>query len=217
MQTSDWLARWEEGRIGFHQEEPNPWLVEHAPLLWPRPSRILVPLCGKSRDLEWLAQRGQRVVGVELAERALRAFFAESGRTCDVREEAAGLCFRDGPLELWCADFFDPRLELGEPFDGIYDRAAWIALAPEQRTAYAARLSQSLRPGGTLLLVTIEYDQAEMEGPPFSIPEAEVRRALEPGFALELLARREAIEENPRLRERGLKRVAEVGWRARRS
>ena len=66
-------------------------------------------------------------------------------------------------------------------FDAVYDRASMIAVHPSLRGKYASQMGDVLRPGGTMLLVTIDRretssDEAKRDGPPFSINEAEVRK-----------------------------------------
>ena len=75
MEPDFWKARWAEDRIGWHQADGNVNLREY----W-RGScrRVLVPLCGKSPDLLWLADRGHDVVGIEISEIAVAAFFDEN-------------------------------------------------------------------------------------------------------------------------------------------
>jgi hypothetical protein len=68
------------GQIGFHEGAPNAFLQEHVAKLGAS-RQVLVPLCGKSEDLAFLAARGHAVVGVELVEDAVRAFFSEHGLT----------------------------------------------------------------------------------------------------------------------------------------
>ncbi|MFN7131169.1 MAG: hypothetical protein ACK4N5_03750, partial [Myxococcales bacterium] len=172
MDPSFWQNRWREGRIGFHLPHPNPQLVAHAGQL-PPSSRVLVPLCGKSVDLGWLAARGHPVVGVELVESAAQAFFAEAGLTPERQEDGPFVRYRAGGVEIFTGDFFatDPR-RLGT-FDAAFDRAALIALPGELRIRYAAHLRTLLAPGAVMLLVTIEADAPG--GPPFAVPEVEVR------------------------------------------
>ena len=57
----------------------------------------------------------------------------------------------------------------------FYDRAALIALPPEMRERYAGHLQAVLPTRSLGLLVTIDYPQAEMAGPPFAVPDEEVR------------------------------------------
>ncbi|MES1179425.1 MAG: hypothetical protein ABUL62_34230 [Myxococcales bacterium] len=86
MTADYWLERWREGRTGFHLADVNPRLTEHS-AVFSEATRVLVPLCGKSADLEWLVTHGYEVVGVELVELAAQAFFAERGFTPQRRED----------------------------------------------------------------------------------------------------------------------------------
>jgi len=206
--SEDWLSRWEEGRIGWHEDEGNAALRK----FWPeveRGNRVLVPLCGKSEDLLWLAERGLQVTGVELSHIAIQAFIGRSGldfSTCDDGGLPAYCC--DEPaITLVCGDYFDYR---GGPFDALYDRASLVALPPQIRPAYAKHTHSLLRPGAAQLLVTLEYDQSRVGGPPFSVPADEVR-AYWP--RLERIAERNDIEDcPPKFRNAGLQFVNEVAW-----
>ena len=69
-------------------------------------------------------------------------------------------------------------------FDAVYDRASIVAIAPSLRPEYVALMGELLRPGGSVLLVTLDRrrartDAARGDGPPFSVSEAEVRRLYE--------------------------------------
>lgn len=49
-----WKDRWNRGATGWHQSDINFALENHASKLLPKPKcRVLVPLCGKTVDLEW--------------------------------------------------------------------------------------------------------------------------------------------------------------------
>src|SRR5690606_35246298 len=64
MDPEFWLGRWQEGRTNFHQDQVMPLLRRHwADLQIPTGSQVLVPLCGKSLDMAWLAAQGYRVLG----------------------------------------------------------------------------------------------------------------------------------------------------------
>jgi thiopurine S-methyltransferase len=76
MDAAFWQARWDTGQIGFHEGRPNRYLTEFVDTLG-EGRRVLVPLCGKTVDLAYLAERGHQVVGVELVEAAVIGFFAE--------------------------------------------------------------------------------------------------------------------------------------------
>src|ERR1700739_935957 len=107
MQPEFWHKKWESNQIGFHQPEVNPYLQRHWPdLAIPAQSRVLVPLCGKSLDLLWLAGRGHRVLGVELSQRAVEDFFREQQLQPQISEEGGFEVYRAGAIELRCGDFF---------------------------------------------------------------------------------------------------------------
>jgi thiopurine S-methyltransferase len=184
MTTDYWLERWRDGRIGFHLADVNPLLVEHSAVLV-EATRVLVPLCGKSADLEWLVTHGYQVVGVELVELAAQSFFAERGLAPVRREDGDFVVYEHGNLAIWVGDFFATTgAQLGT-FDAAYDRAAMIALPVELRNRYALHLQQLLTPKARLLLVTLHFDVPG--GPPFSVPPEEVSGAF-PGAKVRLLA-----------------------------
>ncbi|MDT8321303.1 MAG: hypothetical protein RQ826_12330 [Xanthomonadales bacterium] len=79
MQPDFWHARWHNDEIGFHRSDIHPALRAY----WRKAAvgadtPVLVPLCGKSLDLRWLAQRGHAVTGIELSEKAVPEFFYEA-------------------------------------------------------------------------------------------------------------------------------------------
>ena len=80
MEPSFWHERWNDNRIGFHLDAPNPLLLHHWPALQvPQGASVLVPLCGKTQDLHFLHEKGHQCSGVEMVESAVRDFFAEWG------------------------------------------------------------------------------------------------------------------------------------------
>lgn len=175
MDRNFWLARWQGNQIGFHEGTPNTLLTAHfAALGIPVGSRVFVPLCGKSQDMHWLRAQGYTVVGAELSRLAAEQFFAELG-SAPVgaaagrfeRLEARG-------ITLLIGDIFELGQKLLGAVDAVYDRAALVALPAPLRERYSAHLA-SLTRGAPQLLVTFEYDQTRQAGPPFSVPESEVR------------------------------------------
>ncbi|MEM6986956.1 MAG: thiopurine S-methyltransferase, partial [Pseudomonadota bacterium] len=169
MDHEFWLSRWRDERIGFHESTVNPLLVDYlASLELVAPSRLFVPLCGKSLDLGWLRAQGHSVVGIELAESAVRAVFEALRETPDVTDLGALKRYRGEAIELFVGDFFDLSAEQLGPIDAVYDRAALIALPMPMRAHYASRLV-TLCASAPQLLITLDYDQTEIEGPPFSV------------------------------------------------
>jgi len=176
MQADFWHKRWERNQIGFHQDQVNPYLAQYWPALGIAPgSRVLVPLCGKSLDLAWLAGQGMKVLGVELSQRAVEDFFAEQQVQPERFEHGGFIGYRSEGVEIWCGDVF--QLSAADVADcvGLYDRAALIALPPDMRQRYVALLDAILPPGCRGVLVTMDYDQARLEGPPFAVTDDEVR------------------------------------------
>ena len=205
MEPDFWHERWQQNRIGFHQDRPLPLLCKHWPALGvAADARVFVPLCGKSVDMAWLAGRGHRVLGVELSELAVRQFFEERGLDPDVRETRYGRHYTAGPYELIAGDAFGLDAEALASCSAVYDRAALIALPPDLRRRYADTTWRHLPAGCTGLLVTLEYPQEQKDGPPFSVEEAEVRQLLEPGWDIAVLERRDILAGEDRFREAGV-------------
>ena len=66
MELEFWKDRWENNNIGFHRESVNPLLKNNfTRLALQQGEKILVPLCGKSLDLTWLASQGFKIDGIE--------------------------------------------------------------------------------------------------------------------------------------------------------
>ncbi len=214
MQPDFWHERWRIGQIGFHQPSVDRHLKEHWPQLGlPANSRVFVPLCGKSLDLEWLRQRGHTMAGVDLSAVALESFCMERGILAMRRTFDAFDVYEAEDLRLYRGDFFALTPELLGGFAAIYDRAALISWTPEVRPAYVAHLSSLTRPGAQTLLITMEYPQEQMQGPPFSVNEDDVHRLYAPNHAIRTLSRHDILANEPRLRSRGLTQLHEICYR----
>lgn len=178
-----WREAWAQGRVLPRANRPDDLLETHWSALEPG-RRVLVPLCGQSRDLAWLASHGFAPVGVEISPIACRAFFAERDIEPAVTPRGPFVAWTGSGVTILQGDFF----ELDETCDGTYDaavdRGAIVAVPPERRAAYAEHLRARLAPGSPILLVTIEFDPARDAGPPYPLFPDEVRR-LFPG-AVEL-------------------------------
>ncbi|WP_394848671.1 thiopurine S-methyltransferase [Pendulispora brunnea] len=186
MDATFWIDRWAVGKIAFHEGNANTYLSRHVERLG-EARRILVPLCGKAEDLAYLAGRGHHVVGVELVEDAARAFFAEHGATPDVRPRGAFTAYSAGTITILVGDMFATTPEVLGPVDALYDRAALVALPPDMRARYARHLRTLLPSGAPGLVVTLEYDQSRIDGPPFAVLEAELREHYR-GLTVEFLS-----------------------------
>ncbi len=199
MDASFWNERWREGRIGFHEGRPNTFLERHVGRLGMQ-RRVLVPLCGKTEDLSYLAAHGHTVVGVELVEDAVRAFFAEHAITPEVSRSGSHTEYRAGAITILAGDFFAVTPDQVGAVDALYDRAALVALPATVRPRYVEQVRALVPLGSPGLVVTIEYAQAAADGPPFAVLEPEARALY--GAASELLDEQDA--NNARLREAGV-------------
>lgn len=196
MDAQYWHDRWGEGRTGWHQDQPTPLLLKHWPALeLPPGSRVFVPLAGKSGDMRWLAGQGHRVLGVELSRIAVEQFFDESGLAPQVTPTEYGSRFDAGGIAIIVGDAFALGHGILRDCEAVFDRAALIALPPDLRRRYAGELYAQLPSGCRGLLITVEYPQHEKEGPPFSVPEDEVRSLFSSGWSVDLLERRDILAQ----------------------
>ncbi len=207
MDPQFWHARWREGQIGFHLDRVHPDLVAHQEwLLGGGAWRVLVPLCGKSLDLDWIARQGDTAVGVELSEIAVAALFREAGRAPEIDERPRGRIYRSPGLVVICGDFFHVTVEDVGPVDRVWDRAALVALPPDMRRRYVEHLRNLVRPGARILLNTMVYE-GDKPGPPHSVSDHEVALLYE-GARIEVVERRDCSDLiSPRWREQGMTRL----------
>lgn len=217
MHEDYWHRRWAEGRTGWHRDEVDRMLETHWPSLGlASGTRVLVPLCGMSLDMAWLAGRGHEVLGVELSRFACEGFFTGQHLTPLVRRDGPFEVFAAEGIELLCGDVFALRAQDLGAVAGVYDRAALIALPPDLRQRYA-RAVYARMPGGCRgLLITLEYDQREREGPPFAVHEDEVRSLLAADWDVECLERCDILESQPQFRAEGVGALATAVYRLRR-
>jgi thiopurine S-methyltransferase len=182
-----WHGRWQRNQIGFHEPTVNPLLVAHFDRLsLPAGSRIFVPLCGKTRDIDWLLARGHRVAGAELSEIAVQQLFADLGLMPQTVALGAVTRYSAPGLDIFLGDIFNlARSELPE-VDAVYDRAALIALPGQLRTRYAQHLAQ-ITDRARQLLICVNYEQRLIAGPPFSVDGAEVARLYQGAYDLTAL------------------------------
>lgn len=205
-----WLERWERDEIGFHQNEINPYLCQYLPQLQPAPgSEVFVPLCGKSGDMLWLRRQGYPVLGVELSVVAVQAFFGENGYTPRRIPLEKFDEWEANGIRILCGDFFDLDKDDLKKVGAVYDRASLIALPPEMRNRYVCHLYSILPPATRVLLVTLDYPQGEMSGPPFAVSPYEVAALYHQYAKISLMAQVDVLPQNPRFQERGLSRLQE--------
>ncbi len=205
MEIDFWVRRWKEGRIGFHEGRTNTFLARHEARLGPAPKHVLVPLCGKTEDMAFLASRGHHVLGIEVVEDAVKAFFDEHELVPEVRvvrdDDKPVRAYSAGNVTLLAGDLFACTREIVGPVDALYDRAALVALSGEVRPRYVAHLRTLLAPRSRGLVIVFDYDQAQMEPPPYAVSEDELRRLY---AGDEVTAIDQGPLDGPRFRELGV-------------
>ncbi len=210
MDKDFWHEKWQTNDIGFNQPQPNQLMQRYFPTLHLKPgNRVFVPLCGKSIDMIWLAGQGYKVIGIELSSAACRAFFKENKIRVKVSELEDFVIYSSDVITLISGDFFKLDKSILGDIDGVYDRAALIALTAEVRQLYSAHLAQLVEPDTKMFLITTWYDQTAMQGPPFSVDEKEVKELYSPHFDIKKLYSKPISEVLAHLQTRGLLQATE--------
>ena len=211
MQTEFWHDKWRTGKIGFHQATVDHCLREHWSTLNIAPgAEVFVPLCGKSLDLIWLLERGMSVVGVELSAIAIESFCMEHGIPAKRRTFNNFNVYETKTLRLFCGNFFALNREHVNSISAVFDRAALISWMPELRSKYVSHMSSLTDSGTQTLLITLEYPQSQMDGPPFSVGTSEVKTLYAQNHKVRELQRRDILSSEPRFGARGVTQLHEV-------
>ena len=193
MQHDFWHDKWQTNNIGFHQDQPHPLLTQHLQSLSLSSSaRIFVPLCGKSLDLAWLIKQGYHVVGIDLSPIAIQALIIDLGLSFKEIQSGELTHYQHPQIELFVGDFFQLTAQQLGDIDAVYDRAALIALPPQMRSQYTQHLLDITKQAPQLL-ISLEYDQNLLQGPPFSVPEHELTEHYATHYQIKLL---ETMTEN---------------------
>lgn len=217
MQNEDWLDRWQKNHIGFHQGSVNTHLEKHINDFNLNPGdRIFMPLCGKAHDIAWLAKQGFEVIGIEIAGIAIESFFSEFKMQYQQFQSDKFILRRSGNIMLLEGDYFDLQSDDLAECKLVYDRAALIAMDEVSRARYSTHM-QSITPADCdMLLVTLDYDQGQMSGPPFSVPRDEVYKHYQNQYQIEAFEKIQIVDDEPRWRKQGLTSLLESVYRLKR-
>ena len=214
MDLDFWQQRWNSDETGFHQKTVNPYLSyfydTKGPGLDQRSSlKVFVPLCGKSADLHWLSGKGYSVLGVEFSDIAVKAFFDEQNIKHTITPSATHQRYASDSIEILLGDFFTLKNDEMDDVTDVFDRASLIALPEDMRRQYVMKMTEMLKTGTRTLLITLAYDQDEMDGPPFSVTEEEVIDLYADHYKIDKLIVKDTLNDEPRFRERGLTSLKE--------
>ncbi len=210
MQADFWHERWRSGKLGFHQDTVADALRKYWPTLQLTPGcPTFVPLCGKSLDLLWLQDRGHRVVGVELSEVAIESFCMENGIAARRTDGDGFDLYSAASLRLLRGDFFRLTQSALGSCSAVYDRAALVSWRPEMRHRYVEHLTELMPRGCQTLLITCEYPQDQMAGPPFPVDAACVEQLYSAHYKVQSLGRADILATEPKWQARGLTQLYE--------
>ena len=187
MDAEFWHNKWKKNELGFHESKANALLVENfSRLSMQQSSRIFLPLCGKTLDVAWLLAEGYHVLGCELSRVAVEQLFTSLGiKPTRVKFNSIER-FSAANIDIYVGDIFKlSSADIGN-VDAVYDRAALVALPEQIRNNYVPHVIKltSLAPQ---LLISYEYDQRVMNGPPFSVSNDEVSDRYQADYQLILL------------------------------
>jgi thiopurine S-methyltransferase len=188
MDARFWHQKWERNEIAFHQSEVNPHLTAYfSKLSVAKDGRVFLPLCGKTLDIPWLLSQGYRVAGAELSKIAIEQLFAGLGVQPKISSLGKLDHYSAKNLDVFVGDFFDLSQKTLGHVDAVYDRAALVALPEKMRERYTAHLMK-ITIKAPQLLISYEYDQSLVDGPPFSVSNSEVKQHYEKSYDLTLLS-----------------------------
>jgi len=210
MKPESWIERWKTGRTGFHLSHTNPWLEKcWAQVAAPAGSTVFVPLCGKSLDLLWLRDQGYQVIGVEISQLAVGGFFAENGMQPRVDHIENFERWRCDGITLLVGDFFNLDSGMLADVASVYDRASLIALPVEMRRKYVEKKRELFASALPTLLITLEYDQQQMSGPPFCVDLSEVEVLYRQRFRISRIISEDILDAEPHFKSKGLTSLIE--------
>ena len=188
METSFWLQKWQQNEIAFHEHVANPALVKHVnKLALKKDSRVFLPLCGKTLDIAWLLSKDYRIVGAELSQTAIKQLFIGLSVKPNISKIGELNHYSAKNIDIFVGDVFNLSQKILGDVDAVYDRAALIALPPETRHRYTQHLMKITNKAPQLLL-SVEYNQKLMAGPPFSVSNDEVIRHYAKSYTPTLLS-----------------------------
>lgn len=192
MDEAFWHQKWQSGQIGFHRNDTNPFLLKYfSDLGLQQGQRVFLPLCGKTLDISWLLSQGYHVLGIELHEQAVIELFEQLQIIPNIMSLSENLKrYSAERLDIYVGNFFSLTPDDLGNVDAVYDRAALVALPESMRSDYCQYLI-TLTNHAPILLITYNYDQTKVSGPPFSISNEEVALHYQQNFELKHLEQTE--------------------------
>lgn len=187
MQADFWHKLWDTNEIGWHNNEVNELLLRNLSRLeLKKNSRIFIPLCGKTVDIKWFIDNDYSIVGVELNEKAIKELFKYLKLEPTIKRVDSFTLYTAKNIDIYVGDIFELNTMILGKVDIIYDRGGIVALPVQMRKRYTALLV-SITESAPQLVISYEYDQNLMEGPPFSVKESQLKDYYSNHYNLDLM------------------------------
>jgi len=196
-----WKGRWETNNTGWHKKDYNENLLRYWPELVkglePQGQRVLLPLCGKTKDLGWFYRQGYSVVGVEGVRQPVDELFQEENLEYNVRKVEGlegGWVYQstDKRFTVYISDFLKVNSELIGKFDAVFDRGSLEALVETDREGYVSVMKGLLKPDFRYQLSGHIYDPSARQGPPRPLP-LNVVETLFQGFNVKQVGSKDSV------------------------
>jgi thiopurine S-methyltransferase len=209
MENSYWLDKWQKNDIAFHEQDINADLITYIDKLnLNSGDYIFVPLCGKTKDILWLTEKGFHVIGVELSPIACNDFFAELNITPHVEKQSKFTKYQCNNIELLCGDLFNLTSSDLPIIHAVYDCKALIALPSDLRKKYIDHIVKCIGTKIKILLLTRETG-CQVKPPPFPISKTEVDLLYGSYFDIQLLKCLSITDIPERLAKKGYTEMTE--------
>lgn len=202
---TDWIERWKTSQIGWHQNAVNKRLIKFINCLkLSKGDVVFVPLCGKSLDMIYLTKQGFKVIGVEISELAVKQFFDEHQLPYSRTKITNFQLYKSKNITIYCGDYFALTAAILRTICAVYDRAALIALPAFTRAKYAQHLTAIIPPDCRMLLLTLNYPQSQMSGPPYALAQKELVSLYQKRFKYQQLQCFNDIKNEPKFQNAGV-------------
>ena len=210
---ANWLEFWEKNEINWHSNVVTQELEEYLGLLKLEPGdKVFFPLCGKSLDMIYLLNQGFSVIGIELSEIGIKQFFHENELDFTITQVGEFDLYSAKNIEIYCGDFFSLSSKHLRDIKAVFDRKSLIALDQNLRQKYVKHLNDIISVGVRVLLITLNYPQHQISGPPFSVDKFEVESLFSMAFKYQELKSFQDIENGSKLAHAGVDYIENAAY-----
>ncbi len=213
MEKEFWKEAWDEDRIGFHQSSYNPIMMKTFANIDLKNKNILIPLAGRSQDIDYFLEREANVYAVEIVEKAIVDYFKITQKSYENESYENYTLYKHKNLKFYSADFFNSPDFIDSEVDYVYDRASNIALPKQLRETYYKTIQKLSNKSTKYFILTYTHDGDKDFGPPFYVPEEEILRAYsDMSVELKSYTLKTTRDIQERFQESGITEMTRVLW-----